>query len=87
LLQWNVLCDGLSGANPDLGGFVRSPKESLLWEFRKWRMLEELLRSDCDIISLCEVDHYDDWIRPMMSRVGYRGKWLTYVSHVFWWQA
>jgi mRNA deadenylase 3'-5' endonuclease subunit Ccr4 len=43
-------------------------------------MLEELLRSDCDIISLCEVDHYDDWIRPLMSRVGYRGQWLLYLT-------
>ncbi|KAG5176946.1 Endonuclease/exonuclease/phosphatase [Tribonema minus] len=72
-LRAQVLCDALSGASPDLGGFVRSPPESLRWSSRKWRILEEILRFDADIITLCEVDHYDDWVAPMLATVGYRG--------------
>lgn len=35
VLQWNVLCDGLSGSHPEKGGFVKSPEESLDWDKRR----------------------------------------------------
>lgn len=35
VLQWNVLCDGLSGSHPEKGGFVRAPEDSLDWEKRR----------------------------------------------------
>lgn len=73
LFHWNVLADGLCSTLPDRGGFVCSPTDSLLWSKRKWRMLEELIKWDTDLITLCEVDHYQDWIFPMLTRLGYRG--------------
>ncbi|CAM9698954.1 unnamed protein product [Discosporangium mesarthrocarpum] len=73
VLQWNVLCDGLSGKHPQKGGFVMSPPDSLDWEKRKWRILEEILAWDCDIITLQEVDHHEDWFSPQLERLGYRG--------------
>eukprot|EP00752_Nemacystus_decipiens_P013467 g11929.t1 len=35
VLSWNVLCDGLSGAHPTRGGFLKAPKGSLDWEKRR----------------------------------------------------
>ncbi|CAM9457882.1 unnamed protein product [Chrysoparadoxa australica] len=66
------LCDYLSGNNPELGGFIKAPPGSLDWEARKWRIMEEVLRVECDVIVLCEVDHYDDFMRPLLEGCGYR---------------
>lgn len=35
ILTWNVLCDGLSGAHPERGGFIYAPEGSLDWEKRR----------------------------------------------------
>lgn len=35
VLQWNVLCDGLSGSHPEKGGFVKAPEGSLDWDKRR----------------------------------------------------
>lgn len=35
VLQWNILCDGLSGSHPENGGFVNAPAESLVWDKRR----------------------------------------------------
>ena len=35
VLSWNVLCDGLSGAHPTRGGFLKAPDGSLDWEKRR----------------------------------------------------
>ncbi|CAB1097311.1 unnamed protein product [Ectocarpus sp. CCAP 1310/34] len=72
ILTWNVLCDGLSGAHPERGGFVYAPEGSLDWEKRRWRLLEEILRWDCDVLVLQEVDHHHDWLSPMLAKQGYR---------------
>ncbi|CAM9306325.1 unnamed protein product [Choristocarpus tenellus] len=76
VLQWNVLSDGLSGDHPNQGGFVRSPPDSLDWQKRKWRILEEVLSWDCDVLTLQEVDHHEDWLSPQLERVGYRGVFI-----------
>ncbi|CAM9467327.1 unnamed protein product [Ectocarpus sp. 12 AP-2014] len=72
ILTWNVLCDGLSGAHPERGGFVYAPEGSLDWEKRRWKLLEEILRWDCDVLVLQEVDHHHDWLSPMLAKQGYR---------------
>ncbi|CAN0178918.1 unnamed protein product [Scytosiphon promiscuus] len=72
LLSWNVLCDGLSGAHPTWGDFLRAPLGSLDWEKRRWKILEEILRWDCDVLVLQEVDHHHDWLSPMLAKEGYR---------------
>jgi hypothetical protein len=70
VMSWNVLSDALSGANPELGGFT-CEKECLEWGVRKFRLLEEILRWDCDVIALQEVDHNDDWFAPRLGQAGY----------------
>eukprot|EP00752_Nemacystus_decipiens_P013469 g11929.t3 len=72
VLSWNVLCDGLSGAHPTRGGFLKAPKGSLDWEKRRWKILEEILKWDCDVLVLQEVDHHHDWLSPMLAKEGYR---------------
>lgn len=37
ITQFNVLADSLSGADPNLGGFVKTPPEALDWASRKHR--------------------------------------------------
>ena len=36
VLSWNVLCDGLSGAHPARGGFLKAPEGSLDWDKRRY---------------------------------------------------
>ena len=44
MVQFNVLADGLSGRDTKLGGFDSAPKDSLKWEARRERLVEELFR-------------------------------------------
>lgn len=37
-----------------------------------WKLLEEILRWDCDVLVLQEVDHHHDWLSPMLAKEGYR---------------
>lgn len=71
--QFNVLADGLSGLRPDLGGFSRVGRDVLMWENRKWKILDELLRFKPDVITLQECDHYDDFFLPELAKQGYDG--------------
>ncbi|XP_002731525.1 nocturnin-like [Saccoglossus kowalevskii] len=70
IMQWNVLADALCQSRDD---FIRSPPDSLLWQTRKFRSLEEILTYDPDIICLEEVDHYHDFYNPMLQSIGYQG--------------
>lgn len=38
----------------------------------RWRILEEILKWDCDVLVLQEVDHHHDWLSPMLAKEGYR---------------
>ena len=79
VVQFNVLADGLSGRDTKLGGFDSAPKDSLKWEARRERLLEEIFRHHGrvpDVIALEEVDHFDDWFRPQLQKRGYRGFFL-----------
>jgi len=73
VMQWNTLSDGLSGLHPNRGGFILAPFESLEWKHRRYRILEEILRWETDIICLQEVDHYHDWFFPKLRLLGYAG--------------
>ena len=64
VLQFNVLARGLSSP-PNNGGFLLSPVDCLDFEhYRKYRLLEEILRFEPDIVTLEELDHYDDFFKP-----------------------
>lgn len=45
---------------------------SSLWKPYSWKILEEILRWDCDVLALQEVDHHHDFLSPMLAKSGYR---------------
>lgn len=53
--------------------FIKCPKESLLWDNRKYAIIEEILTYDPDVVCLQEVDHYEDFFLPVLQQVGYSG--------------
>ena len=68
ILSWNILSQGdnihirkqvFKHLLPALGtqndGFVRCPPEALEWKTRRWRLMEELVRHQPDILCLQEV--------------------------------
>ena len=61
--------DGLSGRDTKLGGFDSAPKDSLKWEARRERLLEELFRHgpEPDVICLEEIRSFHDWFMPQLS--------------------
>eukprot|EP00039_Didymoeca_costata_P020778 m.342394 g.342394 ORF g.342394 m.342394 type:complete len:1011 (-) comp21337_c0_seq1:33-3065(-) len=85
-LQFNILAEGLS-ASPDVnppfktdqkncfGGFdyVENPDVCLDFKRRKWRIVEEILRHDADIITLQECDHFFDFFQPALEAFEYQG--------------
>ena len=73
VLQWNHLSQCLGTKCDKL---VRCDPRALLWTTRRWRILEELLAQDADIICLQEVDHFDLLERALGS-VGYSGRFLA----------
>jgi nocturnin len=73
VMQFNLLADGLSGLHPEKGGFVGTPPDSLDWEKRRWKLLEEVARYDADVICLEECDHFDDWFMPQLALLEYDG--------------
>lgn len=69
IMQWNGLGKNLSSAVK-----CAYNSEPLIhdWEnFRKWRVLEELIQYHCDVICLQEADFYED-IRPYLHEMGYK---------------
>ena len=71
MLQWNLLSQTL-GTKGD--NFVSCPSEALSWAVRRWRILEELVRHQPDIICLQEVDHFS-FLAPALASVGYCGRY------------
>lgn len=73
VLQFNMLADGLSGLQGDLGGFSRVQRQEIAWSARSALLLEEVTRYAPDIIALQECDHYDDFFLPELRKLGYEG--------------
>jgi len=69
VLSWNILSQALGTQND---GFVKCPPDALEWETRRWRLLEELVRHQPDIICLQEVDHFP-LLERALSSLGYEG--------------
>ncbi|KAF2355572.1 Endonuclease/exonuclease/phosphatase [Trinorchestia longiramus] len=69
LMQWNVLAQAL-GTHAD--NFVMCPPEALNWDTRRFRILEEILSHQPDIVCLQEVDHFSLLERVLGSQ-GYEG--------------
>ena len=73
VLQFNALADGLSGLARDKGFFSRVNAMDLDWEVRKTRLIGEILQYTPDIITMQEIDHYNDFFLPELNSLGYIG--------------
>lgn len=59
------------------GSFITDePEVCLDFNFRRWRLLEEILNADADIIALEEVDRYDGFFAPMIEKFGYASQFV-----------
>jgi len=72
ILQWNHLSQTLGTKNDN---FVVCPPEALDWSSRRWRLLEEIIRYQPDVICLQEVDHFD-FLNRGLKTIGYSGKFI-----------
>ena len=76
-LQFNMLAEALS-TEPDWGGFIECPRQALNFhKFRKFRVLEEIIRYDADIIAVEECDHFYDFFLPALKSYGYDGRFYS----------
>lgn len=68
VMQWNILAQALGEG---LDSFVQCPPEALSWSHRKYLILEEILTYRPHILCLQEVDHYYDYLQPVLAGLGY----------------
>ena len=59
------------------GGFDYDPSSSgeKVFDFhgyRKWRLIEEILLVNPDVLALEEIDHFFDFFEPLLSSLGYK---------------
>jgi len=70
LMHWNILANSLAGcAEGDRYSFD-VPPECLPWNFRRWRILEEIAIYNPDIITLVELDEGEDLLKDL-APLGY----------------
>lgn len=74
VMQWNTLARALfSDSDPNMGYKFSSTgavSNVFDWDnFRRWRILEEILRYDSDIICLEEIDSYEEF-KPFLHSIG-----------------
>jgi len=75
LMQWHydtifIMRNRLSGMCPNKGYFSRIDKSHLEWNYRKDRLLNEIIQYDPDIITMQEVDHFYDFFLPELNERG-----------------
>lgn len=74
-MHFNTLADCLARSAPAFSrkrGF-RCDAEALAWGYRSKLLERELLRHQCDVIGLCEVDQYEEFFEPALEQQGYKG--------------
>ncbi|KAF2892734.1 hypothetical protein ILUMI_13440 [Ignelater luminosus] len=69
VLQWNILSQALGVMNDN---FARCPDEALDWNFRRYRIVEEIVQYCPDVICLQEVDHFN-FLKHVLGTQGYSG--------------
>ena len=84
VMQFNLLAEGLSSGErtppfdsiteSDYGGFIAVPNKSNIFNFERrcYYLLEEIIRTDPDVVSLEEIDRIDFFV-PAMKSFGYTG--------------
>jgi len=73
IFQWNQLSQTIGTKNDK---FVCCPPSALDWSTRRWRLLEEIIRYDPDIVCLQEVDHFK-LFEMSLGSVGYAGRFVA----------
>jgi mRNA deadenylase 3'-5' endonuclease subunit Ccr4 len=63
----------ISALGTQVDTFVKCSPSAMNWSTRRWRIIEEIIRHDPDIICLQEVDHFKVLSRALGS-IGYRGR-------------
>lgn len=66
-MQWNTLAQGLS--NPERN-FIRVKQETVAYETRRWRILEQIVIRQPDLCSLEEVDTYENFLQHQLPKYG-----------------
>ncbi|GMM33999.1 CCR4-NOT core exoribonuclease subunit [Saccharomycopsis crataegensis] len=71
ILSYNTLCQHY--ATTKLYGYT--PSWALNWDYRKRKILNEVIKSNCDIVCLQEVEtaYFEDTWMALMKEHGYRG--------------
>lgn len=72
VLQWNVLADGLAQTDK----FPVDPGH-LEWEHRAPLILKELSSSGADIMCMQELNHWEEYFKPKMEELGYKGIFIA----------
>jgi len=105
VMHWNILADGLSGSQIKIDkAIVKSlekefkvPKECLVWDFRRYLILDEIAYFNPDVITLVELDApidgetvHVDFMKDM-SAMGYahlynekKAKFAPHGTGIFW---
>eukprot|EP01025_Chloroclados_australasicus_P006513 TRINITY_DN12093_c0_g3_i4.p1 TRINITY_DN12093_c0_g3~~TRINITY_DN12093_c0_g3_i4.p1 ORF type:complete len:451 (-),score=30.94 TRINITY_DN12093_c0_g3_i4:1842-3194(-) len=71
VLTYNILANLYATANPDQ--FSYCPSWALNWEFRKHKLVQEILQYEADVICLQEVQrqHYNNFFQSQLAEHGY----------------
>ncbi|GFX77500.1 nocturnin [Trichonephila clavipes] len=69
VMQWNILSQALALSTDK---FVACPLDALSWCTRRWRLLEEMVCTQPDILCFQEVDHYQ-FFKSTLGPLGFRG--------------
>jgi len=89
VMHWNILANSLSGSNKRDEKSFDCPPECLPWNFRRWRILEEIAIYNPDIITLVELDEGEDLMKDL-GPLGYEMRFAKKVGDskdgtgIFW---
>jgi mRNA deadenylase 3'-5' endonuclease subunit Ccr4 len=68
VLHYNILADTYTGKDHAAHSYLG---EHTQFSKRSAKILTEIRNSDSDIINLTEVDHYQDFYKPELNKLGY----------------
>eukprot|EP01118_Nematostelium_gracile_P011064 TRINITY_DN3893_c0_g1_i1.p1 TRINITY_DN3893_c0_g1~~TRINITY_DN3893_c0_g1_i1.p1 ORF type:complete len:317 (+),score=72.69 TRINITY_DN3893_c0_g1_i1:38-952(+) len=73
IMQFNVLADAYALDTPDINAYCDS--KYLVWEYRSELIVKEIEQYGADVVCIQELDHFDDFLKPRMENLGYKGEY------------
>ena len=67
------MTERFSAIGTKIDKFVLADSRALDWSSRRWRLVEEILRHQPDLVCLQEVDHFP-FIEAALASTGYSGR-------------